>query len=80
MSRSGEFFEQEVEVDCSGFVRTVGRDGGVVVKFDVEGIKRNQDLPDLRSCLPTLDFRHPSTRYAGSPSKLILTPAAGKPC
>jgi hypothetical protein len=49
MSWSGEFFEQEVEVDCSGFVRTVGCDGGVVVKFDVEGVKRNQNLPDLRS-------------------------------
>jgi hypothetical protein len=48
MSWSGEFVEQDVEVDSSRFVRTIGCNGGVV-KFDVEGVKRNQNLPDLRS-------------------------------
>jgi hypothetical protein len=44
---SGVFFEHQVEIDCSGFVRTVWLSGGVVVKLNVEGLKRNQDLPDL---------------------------------
>jgi hypothetical protein len=49
VSWPGEFFEKDVQVNRSGFARPDRPHGDVVVKLDVEDLKSNQDLSDLRS-------------------------------